>query len=52
MTAGADDLWDDIGFLAFHLHWSLEDLLDLPHGIRHRLVNQSRLLSTRGGSHA
>lgn len=51
MTAGADALWEDIGFLAFHLHWSLDDLLDLPHGIRDRLVRQARELSTAGGGH-
>lgn len=49
MTPGADALWDDIGFLAFHLHWPLDDLLDLPHGIRQRLIDQSRSLARERG---
>ncbi len=48
MTSGADALWDDIGFLAFHLNWPLNDLLDLPHGLRQRLVVQSRSLANPG----
>jgi hypothetical protein len=45
MTAGADTLWDEVGFLAFHLNWSLDELVDLPHGLRQRLVEQSRTLA-------
>ena len=41
MTAGADALWDEVGFLAFHLNWSLDELVDLPHALRQRLVEQS-----------
>ena len=52
MTAGADALWEDIGFLAFHLHWSLDELLDLPHSLRQRLVSQSQYLAQAGGPHA
>jgi hypothetical protein len=45
MTAGADALWDEVGFLAFHLNWSLDELVDLPHALRQRLVEQSRTLA-------
>jgi hypothetical protein len=51
MTAGADALWDDIGFLAFNLHWSLNDLLDLPHGIRHQLVERTTVLARNGNTY-
>ena len=51
MTAGADELWDEIGFLAFHLNWSLDNLLDLPHGLRQRLVDQARTLARDGSAH-
>jgi len=51
MTAGADALWDEIGFLAFHLNWSLDDLLDLPHGVRQRLVDQARALARERGAY-
>ena len=45
MTAGADALWDEVGFLAFHLNWSLDELVDLPHALRQRLVEQARMLA-------
>jgi hypothetical protein len=31
-------LWDEIAFLAYHLHWSMDDLLDLEHMDRVRMV--------------
>ncbi len=33
-----DALWQEIAFLAYHLHWSLEELLDLEHLDRVRMV--------------
>lgn len=40
-------VWDEITYLAFHLHWSLEELLDLPHRTRHRLVRTVAGLAAR-----
>lgn len=51
MTAGADTLWDEVGFLAFHLNWTLNELVDLPHGLRQRLVNQARTLARDGNAY-
>jgi hypothetical protein len=34
----ADALWQEIAFLAYHLHWQLDDLLDLEHMDRVRMV--------------
>ena len=49
-TAEADLLWEEVGALAFYLHWPLDTLLDLPHQIRGRLLEQSqRLARTAGG---
>ncbi|HZB42218.1 MAG TPA: DUF6760 family protein [Ilumatobacter sp.] len=31
-------LWREIGYLAYHLHWDLDHLLDLEHPDRARLV--------------
>ena len=31
-------LWGEIAYLAYHLHWSMDDLLDLEHTDRARLV--------------
>jgi hypothetical protein len=31
-------LWGEIAYLAYHLHWDLDDLLDLQHPDRARLI--------------
>lgn len=31
-------LWNEIAYLAYHLHWDMDDLLDLEHPDRARLV--------------
>ncbi|MEI8261123.1 MAG: DUF6760 family protein [Actinomycetes bacterium] len=38
LTVGSDRLWEEIGFLAYYLHWPLDELLDLPNGTRERLL--------------
>lgn len=38
MRYPADALWQEIAYLAYHLHWSLDDLLDLEHLDRVRMV--------------
>ena len=35
-----DDLWQEIAYLAYHLHWDLDRLLDLEHGDRIRLLEE------------
>ena len=34
-----EDLWDEIAYLAYHLHWDLDALLDLEHADRLRMVD-------------
>ena len=34
MTYGADLLHEEVSYLAYHLHWSFDDLLDLEHDDR------------------
>jgi hypothetical protein len=31
-------LWSEVAYLAYHLHWDLDQLLDLEHPDRARLV--------------
>lgn len=42
-----EHLWDEITFLAYHLHWELATLLDLEHDDRRRLVNAVAELNER-----
>ncbi len=42
-----ESLWQEISYLAYHLHWSLDDLLDLEHMDRVRLVRAVVSLNQR-----
>lgn len=45
MTVGADRLWQEIGFLAYYLHWSMDDIMALTHGVRRRLLQEVSTLN-------
>ena len=38
MTCGADLLHQEVAYLAYHLHWPLDVLLDLEHADRRRYL--------------
>lgn len=42
-----DALWEEIAYLAYHLHWDLESLLNLEHADRTRLIQSVADLNTR-----
>ncbi|WP_342674238.1 DUF6760 family protein [Nitriliruptor alkaliphilus] len=40
MTYATDDLYQEVAYVAYHLHWSLAEILDLEHPVRQQFVNQ------------
>jgi hypothetical protein len=42
-----ESLWDEIAYLAYHLHWDLDSLLDLNHTDRARLIRSVAELNDR-----
>ena len=42
-----DGLWEELAYLAYHFHWPFEEVLDLEHGDRRRLVHQVAALNER-----
>lgn len=42
-----DALWQEIAYLAYHLHWSIGDLLDLEHLDRVRMVRAVSTMNER-----
>nr|WP_142122350.1 DUF6760 family protein [Rarobacter faecitabidus] len=40
-------LWQEIAYLAYHLHWSMDDLLDLEHLDRVRMVRAVSAMNDR-----
>lgn len=41
------DLWEEVTYLGYHLHWDLETLLDLEHRDRGHLVTMVAGLNER-----
>jgi hypothetical protein len=42
-----DALWEEVAYLAYHLHWTLDALLDLEHHDRARLIRAVAELNER-----
>ena len=40
MTNAADRLYQEVAFVAYHFHWSLDAILDLDHQTRTRFVGE------------
>jgi hypothetical protein len=47
MTYGTDLLHEEVSYIAYHLHWPLDDLLDLEHPDRRRYVQLIERLNAR-----
>ena len=47
LTYAADRLYEEVAYVAYYLHWSRDDILDLEHAERQRFVTQIAALNTR-----
>ena len=47
MTYATDRLFEEVAYVAYHFHWSLEELLDLEHPVRRRFVAEIDQLNRR-----
>ena len=47
MTYAADRLHEEVAYVAYHLHWPLDDILDLEHPDRLRYVSEIAKINTR-----
>jgi hypothetical protein len=50
MTYGTERLHEEVSYLAYHLHWPLNELLELEHADRRRYVGLIQTLAARGRS--
>ncbi|MDX2545329.1 DUF6760 family protein [Streptomyces sp. WI04-05B] len=48
MTYASDRLYEEIAYVAYHFHWSMDDILDLEHRDRRRYTDRIAALVTRG----
>jgi hypothetical protein len=47
VTYAADRLYDEVAYVAYHFHWSLDDILDLEHPDRLRYVSEIARINVR-----
>jgi hypothetical protein len=50
MTYATGRLVEDVAYVAYHLHWSLDSILDLDHGFRQRVIEAVAELEQRSGN--
>lgn len=46
MTYAADRLWEEVAYVAYYLHWSLDEILRLEHPVRERLIAEVGRINT------
>jgi hypothetical protein len=46
----ASRLWEETAYLAYYLHWSLDDILDLEHPVRVRVIEEVAKIHTQLGA--
>jgi hypothetical protein len=47
VTYGPEELYNEMAYVAYHLHWTLDDLLDLEHPLRQRFVTEVARINQR-----
>ncbi len=47
MTYAAERLFEEVAYVAYHFHWSLEEILDLEHPDRLRFVDEIGKINQR-----
>ncbi|MEU6021955.1 MULTISPECIES: DUF6760 family protein [unclassified Micromonospora] len=47
MTYAADRLYEEVAYVAYHFHWSRDEILDLRHDERRRYVKEIAAINNR-----
>jgi hypothetical protein len=47
MTYATDRVFEEVAYVAYHFHWSLDELLDMEHPTRHRFVDEIAKINRR-----
>ncbi|HEV8572890.1 MAG TPA: DUF6760 family protein [Actinomycetota bacterium] len=47
MTYATDRLYEEVAYVAYHFHWSLDEILDLEHSLRQRFVEEIGRINRR-----
>ena len=47
LTYAADRLYEEVAYVAYHFHWSMNELMDLDHRTRRRFVEEIASINKR-----
>jgi len=47
VTYAIDRLYEEVAYVAYHFHWSLDEILDLEHPMRREFVEQIGSINRR-----
>ena len=47
MTYATDRLFEEVAYVAYHFHWSMDEILDLEHADRQRFVEEIASINRR-----
>jgi hypothetical protein len=47
VTYAPDRLYEEVAYVAYHLHWPLDSILDLEHPLRQRFVDEIGKINRR-----
>jgi hypothetical protein len=47
VTYAAERLYEEVAYVAYHFHWSLDEILDLEHADRQRFVDEIASINRR-----
>ena len=47
MTYETDRLFEEVSYVAYHFHWSLDEILDMEHPMRRRFVEEISSINRR-----
>lgn len=47
MTYATDRLYEEIAYVAYHFHWSMDEIIDMEHPTRLRYVNEIGKINRR-----
>lgn len=47
MTYATDRLYEEVAYVAFHFHWSLDEILEMEHPLRQRFVEEIGRINQR-----
>ena len=47
MTYAADRLFEEVAYVAYHFHWTFDDIVDLEHPLRQRFVDEIGRINRR-----